>query len=146
MFHLAFLHLQLQGFGTSAKSKNSGLCNQTLSPGGWGLNQTLSPGGWGLGTRLPCCQAQPQLLTCLHFSLLRMGSCGTFALYTASSRCTRIAGLRAAMSFFLAQILLTNVIRTYTEGYTRSWSRSQAVRFQATHGKDVTRCSRLNLL
>ena len=28
------------------------------------------------------------------------------------------------------QISLTNVIRTYTEGYTRSWSRSQAVRFQ----------------
>ena len=28
----------------------------------------------------------------LHFSLLRMGSRGTFALYTASSRCTRIAG------------------------------------------------------
>ena len=54
---------------------------------------------------------------------------------TASSRCTRIAGPRAAMSlFFLAKISLTNVIRTYTEGYTRSWSRSQAVRFQATHG------------
>ena len=75
----------------------------------------------------------------LHFSLLRMGSRGTFALCTASSRCTRIAGPRAAMSFFLGQISLTNVIRTYTytytEGYTRSWSRSQAVRFQATHGK-----------
>ena len=72
----------------------------------------------------------------LHFLLLRMGagSRGTFALCTASSRCTRIAGPRAAMSFFLAQISLTNVIRTYTEGYTRSWSRSQAVRFQATHG------------
>ena len=69
----------------------------------------------------------------LHFSLLRMGSRGTFAVCTASSRCTRIAGHRAAMSFFLAQISLTNVIRTYTEGYTRSWSRSQAVRFQATH-------------
>ena len=38
----------------------------------------------------------------LHFSLLRMGSRGTFALCTASSRCTRIAGPRAAMSFFLA--------------------------------------------
>ena len=50
------------------------------------------------------------------------------------SRCTRFAGPRAAMSFFLAQISLTNVIRTYTEGYTRSWSPSQAVRFQATHG------------
>ena len=69
----------------------------------------------------------------LHFSLLRMGSRGTFTLCTASSKCTRIAGPRAAMSF-LAQISLTNVIRTYTEGYTRSWSRSQAVRFQATHG------------
>ena len=34
----------------------------------------------------------------LHFSLLRMGSRGTFALCTASSRCTRIAGPRAAMS------------------------------------------------
>ena len=56
----------------------------------------------------------------LHFSLLRMGSHGTFALCTASSRCTRIAGPRAAMSFFLAQISLTNVIRTYTEGYTTS--------------------------
>ena len=66
----------------------------------------------------------------LNFSLLRMGSRGTFALCTASSR---IAGHRAAMSFFLAQISLTNVIRTYTEGYTRSWSRSQAVRFQANH-------------
>ena len=59
----------------------------------------------------------------LHFSLLRMGSRGTFALCTASSRCTRIAGARAAMS---AQISPTNVIRTYTEGYTRSWSRSHA--------------------
>ena len=50
----------------------------------------------------------------LHFSLLRMGSRGTFALCTAR----RIAGHRAAMSFFLAQISLTNVIslRTYTEG------------------------------
>ena len=75
----------------------------------------------------------------LHFSLLRMGSHGTFVLCTASSRCTRIAGPRAAVSFFLGQISLTNVIRTYMykymEGYTRSWSRSQAVRFQATHGK-----------
>ena len=40
----------------------------------------------------------------LHFSLLRMGSRGTFALCTASSRCMRIAGPRAATSFFLAQI------------------------------------------
>ena len=51
----------------------------------------------------------------------------------------QVAGPRAAMSFFLGQISLTNVIctytYTYTEGYTRSWSRSQAVRFQATHGK-----------
>ena len=38
----------------------------------------------------------------LHFSLLRMGSRDTFALCTASSRCMRIAGPRAAMSFFLA--------------------------------------------
>ena len=37
----------------------------------------------------------------LHFSLLKMGSRGTFALCTASSRCTRIAGPRAAMSFCL---------------------------------------------
>ena len=35
----------------------------------------------------------------LHFSLLRMGSRGTFALCTASSRCTRIAGPKAATSF-----------------------------------------------
>ena len=60
----------------------------------------------------------------LHFSLLRMGSHGTFALCTASSRCTRIAGPRAAMSFFLAQILLTNVIRTYTEVVVSFPSRS----------------------
>ena len=33
---------------------------------------------------------------------------------TASSRCTRIAGPGAAMCFFVAQISLTNVIRTYT--------------------------------
>ena len=51
----------------------------------------------------------------LHFSLLRMGSRGTFALCIASSRCTRIAGPRAAMSFFLAQISLTNV-NTYVHG------------------------------
>ena len=51
----------------------------------------------------------------LHFSLLRMGSHGTFALCIASSRCTRIAGPRAAMSFFLAQISLTNV-NTYVHG------------------------------
>ena len=44
----------------------------------------------------------------LHFSLLRMGSRGTFTLCTASSRCTRIAGPRAAMSSFLGQISLTN--------------------------------------
>ena len=31
---------------------------------------------------------------------------------TASSRCTRIAGPGAAMCFFLAQISLTNIIRT----------------------------------
>ena len=76
----------------------------------------------------------------LHFSLLRMGSRGTFALCTASSRCMRIAGpSRAAMRFFLAQFSLTNVIRTYTEGYTRLWSRSQAVRFQATHDSEARR-------
>ena len=39
---------------------------------------------------------------------------GTFVLCTASSRCMRIAGPGAAMRFFLAQISLTNVIRTYT--------------------------------
>ena len=32
----------------------------------------------------------------LHFSLIRMGSRGTFVLCTASSRCTRIAGPGAA--------------------------------------------------
>ena len=39
----------------------------------------------------------------LHFSVIRMGSRGTFVLCTASSRCTRIAGPGgAAMCFFLA--------------------------------------------
>ena len=50
----------------------------------------------------------------LHFSAIRMGSRGTFVLCTVSSRCTRIAGPGAAMCCFLAQISLTNVIRTYT--------------------------------
>ena len=50
----------------------------------------------------------------LHFSLLRMGSRGTFALCTASSRCTRIAGPRAAMSFFLAYF--AHVCNTYVHG------------------------------
>ena len=52
MFHLAFLHLQLQGFGTSAKPKNSGLCNQTLSPGGWGLGTRLGEGEGGGGVTM----------------------------------------------------------------------------------------------
>ena len=47
MFHLAFLYLQLQGFGTSAKPKNSGLCNQTLSPAGGGGG---GGGGGGVGS------------------------------------------------------------------------------------------------
>ena len=49
---------------------------------------------------------------CLHFSVIRIGSRGTFVLCTGSSRCTRIAGPGAAMCFVLAQISLTNVIRT----------------------------------
>ena len=52
-----------------------------------------------------------------------MGSRGTFVLCTASSRCERIAGPGAAMCFrFLLKFSSCNVIR--------SWSRSQAVRFQ----------------
>ena len=50
----------------------------------------------------------------LHFSLLRMGSRGTFALCTASSRCTRIAGPRAAMSCFLAYF--AHECNTYVHG------------------------------
>ena len=50
----------------------------------------------------------------LHFSLLRMGSRGAFALCTASSRCTRIAGPRAAMSFFLAYF--AHECNTYVHG------------------------------
>ena len=64
-----------------------------------------------------------------HFSGWALVAPSHFALQVPDVR-----GPRAAMSFFLAQISLTNVIRTYMEGYTRSWSRSQAVRFQATHG------------
>ena len=61
----------------------------------------------------------------LYFSVIRMGSRGTFVLCTASSRCKRICRTRGR--HVLPQILLTqrNVIRT-----RRSWSRSQAVRFQ----------------
>ena len=47
----------------------------------------------------------------LHFSLLRMGCRGTFALCTASSR---IAGPRAAMSFFLAYF--AHECNTYVHG------------------------------
>ena len=75
----------------------------------------------------------PEKIFRLHFSLLKMGSRGTFALCTASSRCTRIAGPRAAMSICLAYFAHECNTYTYTEGYTRSWSRSQAIRFQATH-------------
>ena len=50
----------------------------------------------------------------LHFSLFRMGSRGTFALCTASSRCTRIAGPKAAMSFFLAYF--AQECNTYVHG------------------------------
>ena len=50
----------------------------------------------------------------LHFSLLKMGSRGTFALCTASSRCTRIAGPRAAMSFCLAYF--AHECNTYVHG------------------------------
>ena len=42
----------------------------------------------------------------LHFSVIRIGSRGTFVLCTASSRCKRIAGPAAAMCFFLALISL----------------------------------------
>ena len=48
--------------------------------------------------------------------------------------CMRIAGPGAAMCFFLGQISLMQRNRYVHIGYTRSWSRSQAVRFQATHG------------
>ena len=65
----------------------------------------------------------------LHFSVIRVGSRGTFVLCTASSRCERIAGPGAAMCFrFSLKFRSCNVIAT--RKYTRSWSRSQAVRFQ----------------
>ena len=71
------------------------------------------------------------------FSVIRMGSRGTFMLCIASSRCKRIAGPGAAMCFhFLLKFRSCNVIRIYvrnlqlTRKYTCSWSRSQAVRFQ----------------
>ena len=127
----------LQGRSTPFRGGRAGADTGLMKGGG---------GGGGGGTikrcRRQCIEVRSadqsarsvEIFFRLHISLPRMGSRGTFALCTASSRCTRIAGPRAAMSFFLAQILLTNVIRTYTEGYTRSWSRSQAVRFQATHG------------
>ena len=40
IFQFVFLHLQLQAFSASAPKK-SGLCNQTLSPCGWGLGTRL---------------------------------------------------------------------------------------------------------
>ena len=46
----------------------------------------------------------------LHFSVIRIGSRGTFVLCTASSRCKRIAGPAAAMCFFLGQISLAQHI------------------------------------
>ena len=45
----------------------------------------------------------------LHFSVIRIGSRGTFMLCTASSRCKRIAGPAAAMCF-LHKFLSRNVI------------------------------------
>jgi len=39
IFQFALLHLQLQGFSASA---SLGLCNQTLSPCGWGLGTGLA--------------------------------------------------------------------------------------------------------
>ena len=69
----------------------------------------------------------------LYFSVIRAGSRGTFVLCTASSRCERTAGPGAAMCFrFLLKFRSCNVIATWlrTRKYTRSWSRSQAVRFQ----------------
>ena len=51
----------------------------------------------------------------LYFSVIRMGSRGTFVVCTASSRCKRIAGPGAAMGFrFLLKCRSCNVIRTYT--------------------------------
>ena len=52
----------------------------------------------------------------LHFSVIRMGSRGTFVLCTASSRCTRIAGPGAAMCFFLLKFRSrTSYVRTRTQ-------------------------------
>ena len=49
----------------------------------------------------------------LYFSVIRVGSRGTFVLCTASSRCERIAGPGAAMCFrFLLTFRSCNVIAT----------------------------------
>ena len=55
----------------------------------------------------------------LYFSVIRMGSRGTFVLCTASSRCKRIAGHGAAMCLrFLLKFHSRNVIRTFTQRNT----------------------------
>jgi len=43
IFQFVFLHLQLQGFSASASPRNRAcvMCNQTLSPCGWGLGTRL---------------------------------------------------------------------------------------------------------
>ena len=54
----------------------------------------------------------------LYFSVIRVGSRGTFVLCTASSRCERIAGPGAAMCFrFLLKFRSCNVIATRTRSY-----------------------------
>ena len=50
----------------------------------------------------------------LHFSAIRMGSRGTFVLLHCKFQMYEDCRSPAAMCFFLAQISLTNVIRTYT--------------------------------
>ena len=51
----------------------------------------------------------------LYFSVIRMGSRGTFVLCTASSRCKRIAGPGAAMCFrFLLKFRSHKVIHVHT--------------------------------
>ena len=60
IFQFVVLHLQLQGFSTSASPKKSGLCNQTLSPCGWGLGRRLYA---IIPTLLPC-----YLLVCYPYT------------------------------------------------------------------------------
>ena len=65
-----------------------------------------------------------------HFSGWALVAPSRFALQVPDVWGLQVPGPPWAASLLIS---LTNVIRTYTEGYTRSWSRSQAVRFQATH-------------